>query len=118
MDNQELLKFADKIKTKFFYRLKDETQPAKKEFSYIDLLGILYEVYAESNITKQDIEKYDKEKQEEALNELEPIFKETFGKAYVTKKKKWSLISAKKSINTKNPNRGINGNKKFAYGQK
>lgn len=85
MDKEVLIKFADEIQTEFFFRLKDETQPAKKEFSYIDLLNILDIVYKDFGITKQDIEKYQAKTRVNVLDTLDPIMKEAYLK--VLKKK-------------------------------
>lgn len=61
-NKQEILEFADKLKWEFFVRLKDETIPASKEFSYIDLLELLDVVYNQIGITAEDKEQYQKSK--------------------------------------------------------
>ena len=62
MDKKEILKFADILKWEFFTRLKDETAPAHKEFSYVDLLSIVDIAYKQIGISKADREEYDKTK--------------------------------------------------------
>ena len=76
-DDEELIKTLAAIKREFFFRLKDETQPAQKEFSYIDLLNILDEVL--SPITKAELAKYEHERStselgKNMLKEFEPHF--------------------------------------------
>jgi hypothetical protein len=51
-----LARFVEDIKKEFFYRLKDETQPAEKEFSYIGLLDILGVVLLQYGVTDKDFE--------------------------------------------------------------
>jgi hypothetical protein len=61
-NKKAILCFADILKWEFFTRLKDETAPAGKEFSYVDLLDILDEVYWQVGISKKDIEEHAKRK--------------------------------------------------------
>jgi|GEM_PF-6929567 len=56
----KFLEFLAELKKEFFLRLKDETQPAKKEFSYVDLLDIL-DVVTYDYVTKAEREKFDHE---------------------------------------------------------
>jgi hypothetical protein len=74
-DEKLLLQCIDDIKWEFFARLKDETQPAGKEFSYVDLLGILDIVLPKYGITKKDINDYNAAKSG-ALNGTLDLFPE------------------------------------------
>lgn len=81
MNKEQLLKFADDIKNEFFFRLKDETQPAKKEFSYIDLLNILDIVYKANNITKEEIEKFEEKQKVDIFSTMDPVMKRSYFKS-------------------------------------
>ena len=70
-NKKALLEFADAIKWEFFTRLKDETKPAGKEFSYVDLLSILETVYDKYGITKKEISDYDTTKPSASLAVLD-----------------------------------------------
>jgi hypothetical protein len=54
-NKKEILALIDYIKWGFFLRLKDETAPAEKESSYVDLLNILEKVYNMHGITKGNL---------------------------------------------------------------
>ena len=70
MGKKDILQFADILEWEFFIRLKDETAPAGKEFSYVDLLDLLDVAYKKVGISEKDKAEYDKTK----TNNLDDIF--------------------------------------------
>lgn len=69
----EVVKFIEEVKWELYTRLKDETQPALKEFSYIDISNAI-ERNLPDGITDDDLRAYAEERARVSLSRTLQLF--------------------------------------------